>query len=80
MSTAKAELFRHSQENLAWFKNNYKTLKRKYDQKWIVIQNKKVVKSSSTFDDIVKARRNGEYDPKSAIIEYMQSEQIAMFF
>jgi C-terminal processing protease CtpA/Prc len=80
MRIEKDELFKLSRENLEWFKENYKALKREYDQKWIVIQNRKVVRSSSMFDDIVKARRNGEYDPKSAMVEYMQSEQIAMFF
>jgi hypothetical protein len=80
MRIEKDEVFKLSRENLEWFKENYDALKREYDQKWIVIQNGKVVRSSSVFDDIVKALRNGEYDPKSAIVEYMQSEQIAMFF
>jgi len=80
MRIEKNELFKLSRENQEWFRENYKTLKQKYDQKWIVIQNGKVVRSSSVFDDIVKALRNGEYDPKTAIVEYIQSEQIAMFF
>jgi len=80
MRIEKNELFKLSRENQEWFRENYKTLKQKYDQKWIVIQNGKVVRSSSVFDDIVKALRNGEYDPKTAIVEYIQSEQIAMIF
>jgi sensor histidine kinase regulating citrate/malate metabolism len=80
MRIEKNELFKLSRENQEWFKENYNALKRKYDQKWIVIQNEKVIRSSSIFDDIVKALRNGEYDPKTAIVEYIQSEQIAMFF
>jgi len=80
MRIEKNELFKLSRENQEWFRENYKTLKQKYDQKWIVIQNGKVVRSSSIFEDIVKALRNGEYDPKTAIVEYIQSEQIAMFF
>lgn len=71
-------LFRLSQENLEWFKENYEDLRKKYDSKWIIIQNKQVVGSGSTFSDIINAVK--KYDPNSVIVEYIQSEQIAMFF
>lgn len=74
----KAELFKSSKENLEWFKENYEDLKKKYDERWIVIDNKTVVKSASTFDEILALVR--KHDPNKVIVEYMQSKQIAMFF
>jgi thymidylate kinase len=74
----KAELFKNSKENLEWFKENYEDLKKKYDERWIVIDNKTVVKSASTFDEILAFVR--KHDPNKVIVEYMQSKQIAMFF
>ncbi|MCJ7469573.1 DUF5678 domain-containing protein [Candidatus Bathyarchaeota archaeon] len=74
----KAELFKNSKENLEWFKENYEDLKKKYDERWIVIDNKTVVKSASTFDEILALVR--KHDPNKVIVEYMQSKQIAMFF
>jgi len=74
----KAELFKNSKENLEWFKENYEDLKKKYDERWIVIDNKTVVKSASTFDEILALVR--KHDPNKVIVEYIQSKQIAMFF
>jgi thymidylate kinase len=74
----RAELFKNSKENLEWFKENYEDLKKKYDERWIVIDNKTVVKSASTFDEILALVR--KHDPNKVIVEYMQSKQIAMFF
>ncbi len=74
----KAELFKNSKENIEWFKENYENLKKKYDERWIVIENKTVVKSASTFDEILAVVRNR--DPNKVIVEYMQSNPIAMFF
>ena len=74
----KAELFRNSKENIEWLKENYEDLKKKYDERWIVIENKTVVKSASTFDEILAIVRNR--DPNKVLVEYMQSEQVAMFF
>lgn len=74
----KAELFRISRGNAEWFRENYEDLKRKYDNRWIIIQNKKVVESASTFDDIMKVVK--KYDPNSVIVEYIQRKPIAMFF
>lgn len=78
MKTEKGELLRLSRENLEWFKDNYKCLKRKYDKQWIVIQKKEVVASDSTYDRIVDYLK--KEDKKSAIVEFVDSNQIAMFF
>ena len=74
----KAELFKTSRRNVEWLKENYESLKRKYDNRWIVIQNNKVVESASTFDEIMKAIR--KHDPNKIFVEYIQSEPVAMFF
>lgn len=71
-------LFRLSKENVEWMKENYESLKREYDNRWIVIQDKKVVCSSSIFHEIMKAVQ--KYDTKTAVVEYIQSKPIAMFF
>jgi len=74
----RAELFRNSKENIEWLEENYEDLRKKYDERWIVIENKTVVKSASTFDEILAVVRNR--DPNKVLVEYMQSEQVAMFF
>lgn len=74
----KEELFKILRENIKWFKENYEDLKRKYDNRWIMIHNKKVAKSASTFNEIVKIAK--KYDPNTIIVEYIQSKQVAMFF
>ena len=76
----KAELFKISRGNAEWFRENYEDLKKKYDNRWILIHNEKVVESASTFDDILKILRAQKYDPNTVIVEYLQSKQIAMFF
>jgi len=74
----KSELFRISRGNAEWYKENYDDLKRRYTNRWIMIQNKKVVETASTFDEILKAIK--KYDPNKVMVEYIESEQIAMFF
>ena len=74
----KTELFRISRGNAEWLKENYDALKRRYTNRWIMIQNKKVVETASTFDEIMKAIK--KYDPNSIMVEYVESDQIAMFF
>jgi len=76
----KAELFEISRENAEWFRDNYENLKKKYNNRWILIHNKEVVESARTFDDIMKILRAQKYDPNTIIVEYLQSKQIAMFF
>jgi hypothetical protein len=74
----KADLFKISRRNSEWLKENYESLKREYDNCWVVIQDRKVVKSASTFDEIMKAVR--KHDPNRILVEYIQSEPVAMFF
>ena len=76
----KAKLFRISRENAEWFSQNYENLKRKYDNRWIIIHNKKIAESASTFNDIMELMRDHKYDPNSILVEYMQRKTIAMFF
>lgn len=72
------ELFEISRKNAEWLKENYDSLKRKYDKRWIMIQDEKVVETARTFDEVLKALKR--YDPNSVLVEYVQSEPIAMFF
>ncbi len=53
----KEELFKISRENIKWLKENYEDLKRKYDNSWIMIHNKKVAESTSTFNEIMKTAK-----------------------
>jgi len=74
----RTELFRISRGNTEWLKENYGSLKRKYDKLWIVIRDRKVVKSASTFDEIMRTVK--KHDPNKILVEYITSEPIAMFF
>lgn len=78
MKMEKSELFEISRRNAEWLKKNYASLKREYDKCWVVIQDKKVIKSASTFDEIMRTVR--KYDPNRIVVEYIQSEPVAMFF
>jgi peptidyl-tRNA hydrolase len=78
MSVSKSELFKSSFENLEWFKKNYKDIKKNYDNQWVVIQNKKIVAKAGTYDTIVAVIK--KEDKKSAIVEFIDSNQLAMFF
>jgi hypothetical protein len=73
-----SDLFKSSRENLEWFKNNYDYLKKNYDKRWVIITQKKVVENSSNFDEVLIAAK--KYDPSSIIVEFIESEPIAMFF
>ena len=76
----KAELFKISIGNAKWLRENYEDLKKKYDNRWILVHNKRVVETASTFDEIMKILRAQKYDPNTVTVEYLQSKQIAMFF
>ena len=71
-------LFEISRRNAEWLKENYDRLKKEYDKRWVVIQDSKVVKSASTFDEIMGTVR--KHDPNRILVEYIQSEPVAMFF
>lgn len=75
----KGEVLRLSRENLEWYRDNYDALKKEYDKQWVVIQNKGIVANSSTYDEIIRTLRD-EHVKKTALIEFIDSEQIAMFF
>jgi sulfatase maturation enzyme AslB (radical SAM superfamily) len=74
----KTKLFEISRSNVEWLKENYGALKKEFDSRWIVIQNRKVVKSAGTFDEIMQAIK--KYDKNEILVEFIQSEPIAMFF
>jgi thymidylate kinase len=73
----KAELVQVSVKNLKWFRDNYDEIQKKYDKQWVVIDNKRVVANCSTYDEILKAKLA---EKKTALVEFIDSEQIAMFF
>jgi len=75
---SKSKLFEISRANTEWLKENYETLKKEYDNCWIIIHNRKVVESASTFDEIMQTIK--EYNKNEILVEFMQSEPIAMFF
>jgi hypothetical protein len=72
------QLFKASCDDLKWLEENYDRLKREYDGKWVIIQDKKVVASGGSYESIMNALK--KCDPRKAIVEYVQSEQVAMFF
>jgi hypothetical protein len=78
MSITKSELFKSSMENLEWFKQNYKNIKKDCDNQWVVIQNKKIVAKASTYENITRILK--KEDKKSAMVEFIDSNQLAMFF
>jgi peptidyl-tRNA hydrolase len=78
MPTEKDELFKLSRENLEWFKENYKNIRRDYINQWIVIQNKKIIAKGSTYENITNMLKKA--DKKAAIVEFIDSKQLAMFF
>ncbi|MGA2768927.1 MAG: DUF5678 domain-containing protein [Candidatus Bathyarchaeia archaeon] len=78
MPTEKDELFKLSRENLEWFKENYKNIRRDYNNQWIVIQNKKIIAKGSTYENITNMLKKA--DKKAAIVEFIDSKQLAMFF
>lgn len=73
----KSAVLQASMQNLEWFRDNYEQLKKDYDKQWVVIEGQGVVSCSSTYDEIMKA---GAKNKKAALVEFIDSEQIAMFF
>ena len=72
------ELFKFSRQNAKWLQENYNNLKRDYNNSWVVIQNKKVIKSASSFNEIMKTIK--KTDSSKILVEYIQAEPVAMFF
>ena len=78
MKKEQIELLKLSRGNLEWLKENYNQIKKKHDNEWVVIQRKEIVATGSTYDQITK--HITKEDKKSAIIEFIDSNQLAMFF
>lgn len=78
MKKEQNDLLKLSRENLEWYKENYSKIKKKHDNKWVAIQRKEIVATGSTYDQI--AKRITKEDKKSAIIEFIDSNQLSMFF
>ena len=74
----KAQILKDSQENLEWFKDNYESLKKEYDNQWIIVQKREVVAKGSTFEQIKQCFQ--KMDRKSALVEFVDSNNFAMFF
>jgi len=74
----KNELFQISRRNTEWLKDNYENLKTKYDNCWVLIRDRKVVRSASSFDEIMIDVK--KHDPNEILVEYIQTEPVAMFF
>lgn len=72
------EMLTLSKENLEWFNKNYDCLKKEYDNQWIAVLKKEVVAKASTYDQIMSVLN--KKDLKNALIEFIDSQQIAMFF
>ena len=73
----KGELLQASTKNLEWLKDNYDQLKKDYDKQWVVIENREIISNCSTYDEVIKTNLKGK---KTALVEFIDSEQIAMFF
>jgi len=71
-------LFETARRNIEWLKENYERLKKEYDKRWIVVEDRKVIHHASTFDEIMQVVRR--CDPRKVLVEYIQSESVAMFF
>lgn len=74
----KGALLQASIGNLEWFKENYESLRKEYDNQWIIVQKKGVVAKGSTFEQIKKCLQ--KVDAKSALVEFIDSNNVAMFF
>lgn len=74
----KNKLFQISRRNTEWLKDNYENLKTKYDNCWVLIRDRKVVGNASSFDEIMIDVK--KHDPNEILVEYIQTEPVAMFF
>jgi len=74
----KQQIFNIWKENTEWFRKNYERFKREYDNKWILIRNKKIIAVESKLSKIMEIAKR--YNPNEIMVEYLQSKKIAMFF
>jgi len=68
-----------STEDMEYLTANYDELARKYDKKWIVISDRKVVAAVESIEEVTNALKKTRH-PECAVVEYMTTEPIAMFF
>jgi hypothetical protein len=73
---SKEDALREAKLNLEWIRDNFEELQQNYDKQWIVIEDQKVVDSSKICNKIFK---NVQKYKTSALIEFINSEQMAMF-
>ena len=78
LNAVQREMFRVSNENLHWFSKNYTAIKKKYDKHWIIVKDKKIVGQGKSFEEINHIAR--KYKPSDILVEFVQTEQVAMFF
>jgi hypothetical protein len=73
----KIDLLECSNKNLDFLEHNFQSIKKKFDKQWVVIQDSKIIANGSTYDEIMKKQIPRK---ETAIIQFIDSEQIAMFF
>jgi len=72
------DIFSVSMENLRWFQKNYAQLKRKYGNKWVLVHERKIISTGNSFEEILPSAQ--KYEPSSVMLEYIKSDEVAMFF
>ena len=72
------EMFDIARGNAEWLKENFDAIKKEYDNRWVIIEDKKIIKSASTFDEVMETVR--KHDPNKVLVEFIESKPIAMFF
>ena len=73
------QIFEQSSENMQWLADNYDRLKEKFGGKWVAVSRKNVVESDENLQrlkDAISKHKN----PESIVVEYVNTETIAMFF
>ena len=63
--------------NLKWLQKNYDKLKQTYNKQWVLIEKQNVTLNSSNYQEIIAAKVSKN---KTALVEFIDSEQVAMFF
>jgi hypothetical protein len=71
-------MFDVARGNAEWLKENFDAIKKEYDNHWVIIEDKRIIKSASTFDEVMEIVR--KHDPNKVLVEYIESKPIAMFF
>ena len=75
----KSQILKNSREDLEWLRTNYDSLKKDFDKQWVIVQNKAIIANCSTYDEVMRKVKENQ-TKKTAMVEFIDSEQIAMFF